>query len=73
MVAGKITFSGPAVFMDNDAGTFDGGALYLISFSQLILFPEAHLNFTNNTGRYKIILFDQLQPTIHTFTIIQLI
>ena len=37
--------------MNNDAETFDGGALYLISFSQLILIPDAHLNFINNTGR----------------------
>ena len=51
MVAGEITFSGPAVFVDNDVDTFEGGALYLLSFSQIILTPNAHLNFTNNVGR----------------------
>ena len=51
MVAGKVTFSGSVTFVDNDVGTFDGGALYLLSFSQLILLPEAHLNFSNNIGR----------------------
>ena len=51
MVAGKITFSGSAAFVDNDVGTFDGGAVYLLSFSQLILSQEAHLNFSNNIGR----------------------
>ena len=38
--------------MNNDAETFDGGAIYLLSFSQLTLYPGAYLDFTNNAGRY---------------------
>ena len=53
VVAGNIDFSGPVKFVDNDAETFDGGAVYLLSFSQLTLHPGASLDFTNNAGRYK--------------------
>ena len=40
------------VFTNNDAETFDGGAIYLLSFSQIVLSPGAKLHFVNNTGRY---------------------
>ena len=52
VVAGNIAFHGTVKFVDNDAETFDGGALYLLSFSQFTLHPGAHLDFTNNAGRY---------------------
>ena len=51
MVAGKIAFGGPVVFSDNNAEAYDGGAVYLLSFSQLVLQTGGHLYFTNNTGR----------------------
>lgn len=54
VVAGNIDFSGPVKFVDNDAKTFDGGAIYLLSFSQFTLYPGAYLDFTNNAGRYII-------------------
>ena len=38
--------------MDNDVETFDGGAIYLLSFSQFTLYPGAYLDFINNAGRY---------------------
>ena len=37
--------------MNNNAGTFEGGVIYLILFSQIVLNPGTHINFTNNTGR----------------------
>ena len=40
------------VFTNNDAETFDGGAIYLLSFSHIVLSPGAKLHFINNTGRY---------------------
>ena len=43
--------------MDNNVETFDGGAIYLLSFSQLILTPGGHLYFTNNTGRYVYFMY----------------
>ena len=52
VVAGNIAFNGGVKFVDNDVKTFDGGALYLLSFSQFTLYPGAHLDFTNNAGRY---------------------
>ena len=51
MVAGRIAFGGPTFFLDNNAEAFDGGAVYLLSFSQLVLQAGGHLYFTNNTGR----------------------
>ena len=44
--------------MNNDAETFDGGAIYLLSFSQIILSPGAQLYFISNTGRYICIMID---------------
>ena len=38
--------------MNNNAETFDGGAIYLLSFSQIILNPGAQFHFYGNTGRY---------------------
>ena len=39
-------------FYNNNAEKHDGGALHLITFSQIIFEPETHLDFVNNTGRY---------------------
>ena len=40
--------------MNNDAEAYDGGAIYLLSFSHIIMSPGGHLNFINNTGRYAV-------------------
>ena len=40
--------------MNNDAEAYDGGAIYLLSFSQIVMRPGGHLNFVNNTGRYAV-------------------
>ncbi|XP_065919889.1 uncharacterized protein [Dysidea avara] len=50
-VAGILHFTGPATFVDNDAGTFDGGAVHLLSLGQIVVNPGADLMFTNNSGR----------------------
>ena len=52
--AGKVHFVRQVSFIDNDAGMTAGGALYLISFSQLRLLNNTSLSFVNNTGRYDM-------------------
>ena len=42
-------------FYNNDAKKNDGGALHLISFSQVFIEPKTHLDFVNNTGRYLLV------------------
>ena len=53
MIAGRITVQNSLRLYNNDAERDDGGALHLISFSQLFIEPETHLDFVNNTGRYE--------------------
>ena len=43
---------GSVTFIKNDAEAYEGGAIYLLSSSQIILSPGAHVSFINNTGRY---------------------
>ena len=51
-IGSKLTFDGNASFMNNNAEGFDGGDIYMLTFSQMILYPGAHLRFANNTGGY---------------------
>ena len=51
-IGSKLTFDGNASFINNNAEGFDGGAIYMLTFSQMILYPGAHLRFANNTGGY---------------------
>ena len=50
-MAGKVIFDGKAFFDDNSAPVDVGGALYLISSSQMRIQNGTHINFINNTGR----------------------
>ena len=52
VITGKVKFQGSVKFYSNNAIGFDGGAVYLLSFSQLLLENNTQLEFTNNTGRY---------------------
>ena len=69
VVAGNIDFSGPITFVDNDAETFDGGAIYLLSFSQFTLYPGAYLDFINNAGRYICNFVLMHKQHCHKFTV----
>lgn len=51
MIAGIVEFQGPVKFHFNNAVGFDGGAIYLLTFSQLFLQNDTQLEFVNNTGR----------------------
>ena len=51
-IAGKMEFHEEVSFIDNIVDGSVGGAIYLISSSQVILHANAHLKFINNTGRY---------------------
>lgn len=39
-------------FMGNNAGGSAGGAMYLTSYTQVILFEGSTFDFINNIGRY---------------------
>ena len=53
MIAGKVSLHNQLILQNNDAVQDDGGALHLISFSQVFLEPGVHLDFVNNSGRYS--------------------
>ena len=50
MIGSKLNFHGNVTFINNDAEGIDGGAIYMLTFSQMILNAGAHLKFINNTG-----------------------
>ena len=49
-----LKFDGNITFISNHAEGSDGGALYLLTFSQIMLSTGVHLEFVNNTGGYDI-------------------
>ena len=51
MIGGIVEFQGQLDFYSNNAVGFDGGAIYLLSYSQMLLHNDTHLEFVNNTGR----------------------
>ena len=55
LLASTVNFYGRVEFINNNVQKFDGGALYMTSFSQMILYDTADLNFINNTGRYAYV------------------
>ena len=52
VTAGKVHFDNQVMFIDNNANSSTGGALYLLSYSQFGLARNTNLTFVNNTGRY---------------------
>ena len=58
LLASTVNFYGHVEFINNNVQKFDGGALYMTSFSQMILYDTADLNFINNTGRYVYVHYE---------------
>ena len=59
MIKSIVEFHGNTTFHSNTVDSV-GGALYLLSSSQILLHTNAHLEFINNTGRqvtYKAYYF----------------
>ena len=54
-IGAAVKFSGNISFINNNAEGSDGGALYMLTSSQITLNSGAHLEFINNTGGYDII------------------
>ena len=52
VIGSKLSFYGNISFIHNNAEGIDGGAIYMLTFSQMILNAGAHLKFINNTGGY---------------------
>ena len=59
-IGGKLEFYEEVTFNHNRVDGSLGGALYLISYSQMFLEAGTHLNFINNTGRYTTCNDNQL-------------
>ena len=53
-IGAVLEFTGNVSFTNNHAEDSDGGALYLLTSSQIMLKSGAHLEFVNNTGGYDI-------------------
>ena len=49
-----VKFDGNVSFTNNNGEDSDGGALYLLTSSQITLGTGAHLAFVNNTGGYDM-------------------
>lgn len=49
-MASEVKVHGGIHFIENDGGGIDGGALYLTSLAQLVLFPGANITFDRNMG-----------------------
>ena len=50
VIGSKLNFHGNITFINNDAEGIDGGAIYMLTFSQMILNAGTHLKFISNTG-----------------------
>ena len=59
VVGGRMKFFDEVSFVHNRVDGSLGGALYLLSFSQMVLEAGAHLSFINNAGRYVVISLDE--------------
>jgi len=53
-IGAKFDFYGIVSFTNTDVEGFDGGAMYMLTFSQMTLNNGAQLDFTNNTGGYDV-------------------
>lgn len=51
-IGAAIEFNGNVSFTNNDAESSDGGALYLLTSSQILVNIGTNLEFVNNTGGY---------------------
>jgi len=49
-----MKFDGPTTFILNNAETINGGAIFLTSFSQIVLNYGAKVDFIGNIGRYVL-------------------
>jgi len=52
-IGAAVEFNGNVSFTNNDAKGFDGGALYMLTSSQITVNSRTHLEFINNTGGYE--------------------
>ena len=55
-IGAAVGLSGNVSFINNNAKGFDGGALYMLTSSQIILNNATHLEFVNNTGGYDTLI-----------------
>ena len=53
-IGAVVEFVGNVSFTNNNAEGYDGGALYMLTSSQITLNTGAHLEFVNNTGGYDV-------------------
>ena len=53
-IGATVDFYGNVSLTNNDVEGFDGGAMYMLTFSQMTLNSGAQLEFVNNTGGYDI-------------------
>ena len=53
-IGAAVEFVGNISFTNNNAEGYDGGALYMLTSSQITLNTGAHLEFVNNTGGYDV-------------------
>jgi len=52
VIGTTIEFNGSATFIHNNANSVNGGAIILISYSQIFLNHGANVDFIGNIGRY---------------------
>ena len=51
VIGASLTVDGKLDFLNNNAANFDGGALYVTSYGQVVLEHGTEMNFIGNSGR----------------------
>jgi len=64
VIGTTIEFNGSATFIHNNADSVNGGAIVLISHSQIFLNHGATVDFIENIGRYVCIIYTGCFPWI---------
>ena len=61
-----MTVNGRVDFKDNNAENVDGGALYLTSYSQVVLQRGAQMNFIGNRGSFGSAIVVEAQNVVNS-------
>ena len=68
VIGATLTLEGRIDFVGNNAESFDGGALYVTSFGQIILHRGSQLNFVGNRGSLGGALVVETQKVVSGLT-----
>lgn len=65
IIGSTMTIDGRVDFEDNNSENVDGGALYLTSYSQVVLQRGAQMNFVGNRGSFGSAIVVEAQNVVN--------